>query len=174
MTTLAPHGVPNKSSSIARLNLKDMHTRARRDRHGRGTRGPLIPHAVPRFRSRKELFDAAVLEAYSDIHTRYSSQLAYLDIAVDTIPRMRLRSDIIDLPEEIAADGPVPLGRLISAGVDAQGNPTRSRLVIFRMPIEQRVNNTYERVELLKTILTYLVANYLNIRPEDIDPEFQW
>ncbi|QGU03911.1 hypothetical protein CETAM_03155 [Corynebacterium comes] len=154
--------------------ISDMHTRTFRDRHGRGLRGPLLPMDAPRFRTRAESFDVAVLEAYAPIQHTYPEQLANLDIAVDTVPRMRLRADMTVLPDEIVADGPVPLGRLIPAGVDPQGQPTRARLVLFRMPIEQRTVNNREREDLLATILTALVAQFLNVDPGDINPGFQW
>lgn len=153
--------------------ISGMHTRTFRDRRGRGLRGPLLPMEAPRYRTRGESFDVAVLEAYAPIQHSYPGQLAHLDIAVDTVPRMRLRSDTI-LPDEIVADGPVPLGRVIPAGIDAQGRPTRARLVLFRMPIEQRCANPQEREELLTGILTALVAQYLNLDPRDIDPDFQF
>lgn len=146
----------------------------RRDRHGRGQRGPLLPQQTPRFRTRAQSFDMAVLEAYAPIQNAFADQLTTLDLAVDTVPRMRLRADMTVLPDEIVADGPVPLGRIVPAGVDAKGRPTRSRLVIFRMPIEARCATREERSELLSTVLTSLVANYLNLSPQDIDPRFSW
>lgn len=151
-----------------------MHTRTFRNRHGRGLRGPLLPPEAPRQRSRRQRFDVAVLEAYAPLQHAYFEELENLDLAVDTIPRMRLRADMTVLPDEIIADGPVPLGRVIPAGVDPSGNPTRARIVVFRMPVEQRTSNVTERQELLGTILTALVANYLNLDPRDVDPRFQW
>lgn len=145
----------------------------RRDRHGRGVRGPVMPVAVPRYRSRSMDFDRAVLDAYAPLHNRFFHQLAGVDLAVDTIPRMRLSSDMI-MPDEIFADGPVPLGRVLQAGVDRAGNPTRARIVVFRMPVEQRAVNAVERAELLTMVLTALVAHYLNLDPRDIDPSFQY
>ena len=50
-------------------------------------------------------------------------------------------------------DGPVPLGRIIQAGIDIHGYPTRARIVIFRMPIEQRVQGAKEQQELLTIVL---------------------
>ena len=149
-----------------------MHTRPFRDRRGRGVRGPLLPMDAPRHRTRAESFDVAVLEAYAPILHTYPDQLANLDIAVDTVPRMRLRADMTVLPDEIVADGPVPLGRVIPAGIDAQDRPTRARLVLFRMPVEQRSATPQERDELLTGILTALVAQYLNLDPRDIDPDY--
>ena len=145
----------------------------RRDRHGRGVRGPLMPTKIPRYRRRPELFDAAVLEAYAPIQQQFTVELESLDIAVDTIPRMRLNMDWDSFPPEVVVDGPVPLGRIIQAGIDIHGYPTRARIVIFRMPIEQRVQGAKERQELLTIVLTQVVAQYLGITPEDIDPHFR-
>ncbi|WP_177178079.1 metallopeptidase family protein [Corynebacterium cystitidis] len=151
-----------------------LHLRVRHDRHDRGLRGPLLPVAVPRYRTRSLRFDQAVLEAYAPLQNAYFDQLAGVDLAVDTVPRMRLRADMTVLPDDIVADGPVPLGRILQAGVDSQGLPTRARIVIFRAPVEQRCTNAYERAELLTWILTALIANYLNVSPEDIDSGFEY
>ena len=134
----------------------------------------MLPVAVPRYRTRSMAFDQAVLEAYAPIQNAYFHQLSGVDLAVDTIPRMRLRADMTVMPDEVFADGPVPLGRILQAGVDRYGNPTRARIVIFRMPVEQRAKTARERSELLSVVLTALVAHYLNLEPEDIDPDFQW
>jgi len=149
-----------------------LHLRTARNRHGRGPRGPLLPVAIPRYRTRSMRFDQAVLEAYAPLQNAYFEQLVGVDLAVDTVPRMRLRTDSL-LPDDIVADGPVPLGRVLQAGVDPNGQPTRARIVIFRMPVEQRAQGAQERSELLTWILTALVANYLNLDPRDIDPGFQ-
>ena len=143
-----------------------------RNRRNRGPRGPLLPPGIPRHRTASQRFDAAVVDAYTPLLDAYPEQLRNLDIAVDTVPRMRLRPDMTVFPEEIAADGPVPLGRVIPAGVDATGRPTRARIVIFRKPVEQRCSGIDERTELLRRILTRLVAAHLNMDPADIDPRF--
>ena len=91
------------------------HIRPARHRHGRGARGPLLPHNTPRYRSSAERFDMAVLEAYAPIHNAFAEQLIGLDLAVDTVPRMRLSVDMTVMPDEIIADGPVPLGRIVPA-----------------------------------------------------------
>ena len=150
-----------------------MALRPARDRRGRGVRGPVLPPQVPRFRSRSERFDMAVLEAYAPIQQSFAAELSHLDIAVDTVPRMRMHADRTVFPEEVVADGPVPLGRVIPAGVDRFGRPTRSRIVVFRQPVEQRCADIESRMELLRRILTCLVAAYLNIEPTDVDPCFR-
>lgn len=154
--------------------MRGMHTRPFRDRHARGLRGPLVSQQVPRYHSPATRFDRAVVAAYAPLARRFGEHLAALDVAVDTIPRMRLHPDMTIFPDDIVADGPVPLGRIVSAGIDAAGRPTRARLIVFRMPIEARVSSGWERAELLRVVVTSLVANYLNLSPQDIDPGAQW
>lgn len=145
-----------------------------RQRHGRGIRGSLLPENTPRFQTRRDRFDRAVLEAYTPLQHRFAQQLQTLDIAIDTVPRMRIRPEAALASDEIASDGPVPLGRLIPAGVDRSGRPTRARIVLFRMPIMHRCINNHEQHVLLERVLTYLVASYLNLLPTDIEPNFRW
>src|SRR5699024_9797909 len=163
-----------KSPRIKTMSSASNHLRPARDRHGRGLRGPLLPQQTPRFRTRGQRFDMEVLETYSPIHNAYLDELLGLDIAVDTVPRMRLRADMSILPDDIVADGPVPLGRIVPAGVASAGRPTRARLLIFRQPLEARLANRRVRAALLCAVLSALVPNYLNIDPEVIDPRFNW
>ncbi|PRQ10790.1 hypothetical protein C1Y63_09595 [Corynebacterium sp. 13CS0277] len=149
-----------------------MHTRAFRNRHGRGQRGIVMPQSIPRFQSRSDRFDALVTSAYAPLAHNFAEELAHMDIAVDVIPRMRLVASNTILPDEVCADGPVPLGRVIPAGVDAAGQPTRPRIVIFRRPIEARAATDEEREALIRRVLVSLVATYLNVAPQDIDPAF--
>ncbi|CAJ1501845.1 metallopeptidase family protein [[Mycobacterium] kokjensenii] len=143
----------------------------RRRRRGREARGPLLPPTVPGWRSRAERFDMAVLEAYEPLEQRWKSRLAALDVAVDEIPRIAAKDpDSVQWPPEVVADGPIPLARLIPAGVDVRGNPTRARILLFRKPIEQRANDSTELGDLLHEILVAQVATYLDVDPTVIDP----
>jgi predicted Zn-dependent protease with MMP-like domain len=126
---------------------------------------------VPGWRTRAERFDMAVLEAYEPIEQRWKQRLSALDIAVDEIPRTAAKHpDSVQWPPEVVADGPIPLARLIPAGVDVRGNPTRARILLFRKPIEQRANDSTELGDLLHEILVAQVATYLDVEPTVIDP----
>jgi predicted Zn-dependent protease with MMP-like domain len=126
---------------------------------------------VPGWRTRAERFDMAVLEAYEPIEQRWKQRLSALDIAVDEIPRIAAKDpDSVQWPPEVVADGPIPLARLIPAGVDVRGNPTRARILLFRKPIEQRANDSTELGDLLHEILVAQVATYLDVEPTVIDP----
>lgn len=146
-------------------------TVSRRYRRGRETRGPLLPSTVPGWRTRAERFDMSVLEAYEPIEQRWKQRVAALDVAVDEIPRIAAKNpDSVQWPPEVVADGPIPLARLIPAGVDVRGSPTRARILLFRKPIEQRAKDSLELGELLHDILVAQVATYLDVEPSVIDP----
>jgi predicted Zn-dependent protease with MMP-like domain len=134
-------------------------------------RGQLLPQTVPGWRSRAERFDMAVLEAYEPIEQRWQERVATLDVAVDEIPRLSPKDpDSVQWPPEVVADGPIALARLIPAGVDVRGNPTRARIVLFRKPIERRAKDSDELADLLHELLVAQVATYLGVEPSVIDP----
>lgn len=113
----------------------------------------------------------AVLEVYEPIEQRWRERLSALDVAVDEIPRLSPKDpDSVQWPPEVVADGPIPLARLIPAGVDVRGNPTRARIVLFRKPIERRAKDSDELADILHELLVAQVATYLGVEPSVIDP----
>lgn len=143
-------------------------TSRRADRRGHGPRGPILPPEVPRWRSRAAEFDAAALEAFAEIDQFWHSRLVHLDLAVDMVPRMRLKPGET-WPEEVVADGLVPLARLVPAGVDRAGQPTRARLVLFRRPLTHRAPGGDDLRDLIYSILVELVSQHLEISPDDVE-----
>ncbi|GLB65342.1 hypothetical protein NCCP2495_32220 [Dietzia sp. NCCP-2495] len=143
-------------------------TARRAERRGHGPRGPILPPEVPRWRSRSAEFDAAALEAFAEIDQQWHSQLVHLDLAVDMVPRMRLRPGET-WPEEVVADGDVPLARLVPAGVDRNGQPTRARLVLFRKPLSRRGTDGDDLRDLIYAVLVELVSQHLEISPEEVE-----
>ncbi|MEU2035819.1 metallopeptidase family protein [Nocardia amamiensis] len=141
-------------------------------RRGRGVRGPMLPPTVPAWRTRGQKFDRLVLEAFAPLDSRWHDRLTKLDIAVDDVPKIRpLHPDSVSWPDEVVADGPVPLSRLIPAGVDRHGAATRARVVLFRKPLELRASDPDDLVDLLREVLVQQVATYLGVDPDVIDPE---
>lgn len=141
-------------------------------RRGRGVRGPMLPPTVPAWRTRGQKFDRLVLEAFAPLDTRWHDRLTKLDIAVDDVPKIRpLHPDSVTWPDEVVADGPVPLSRLIPAGVDRHGAATRARVVLFRKPLELRAADPDDLVELLREVLVQQIATYLGVDPDLIDPD---
>ncbi|MCU1643665.1 MAG: hypothetical protein JWN03_3940 [Nocardia sp.] len=132
----------------------------------------MLPPTVPARRTRGQQFDRLVLEAFAPLESRWHDQLTKLDIAVDDVPKIRpLHPDSVTWPDEVVADGPVPLSRLIPAGVDRYGQATRARVVLFRKPLELRAGDPDDLVDLLREVLVQQIATYLGVDPDVIDPE---
>lgn len=141
-----------------------------RDRRGRGLRGPLYPPHIPAARSRAERFDNSVLEALEPIEQRWHDQLAQLDIAVDDVPEIdAVSSDDLLWGDDVVADGNIPLAKLVPAGVDRQGLPTRARIVLYRRPLEARARSGADLTDLLHEVLVEQVASYLGLDPDTVD-----
>ena len=143
--------------------------RRNRDRRGRGVRGLLYPSTLPAARSRAERFDAIVLEALEPIDERWHAELDKLDVAVDEVPEVTdCDPTTVTWGSDVVEDGNVPLARLVPAGVDRTGLPTRARIVLYRRPLETRAQNG-DLSNLVHEVLIEQVANYLGLDPEVID-----
>ncbi|WP_343035802.1 metallopeptidase family protein [Isoptericola sediminis] len=129
----------------------------RRDRRGRGPRGPLIPADLPAHRSRAERFDDAVLASLESIERRWPA-VAGAELGVEDVPP----SD----PAPWESSG-VPLGRVFPA---ASGRP--ARIVIYRRPVETRSTDPEDLAELVHDVVVEQVAHLLARTPEEIDPRF--
>ncbi|WP_038169690.1 metallopeptidase family protein [Tomitella biformata] len=141
------------------------------ERRGRGIRGSVLPAGVPAWQSRSDAFDRMAILAFGDIDAAWHKELTKLDIAVDETPKIRARNpETITWPPEVVADGPVPLSRLVPAGLTQAGDPTRARIVLFRRPLELRAKHPRELIFLLHDVMVEQVATYLCVDPEIIDP----
>lgn len=142
-----------------------------RDRHGRGLRGALFPSTLPAASTRAQRFDALVLEALEPIEARWRTELTKLDVAVDDVPEVDGVERTQSPPEGVLADSGVPLARLVPAGVDRRGLPTRARIVLYRRPLEARAKDSSDLAELVHEVLVEQVASYLGLDPGVIDGE---
>lgn len=131
----------------------------RRDRRGRGLRGPLLPPGSPGHRTRAERFDDLVLDVVELVERRWSGPLAGTEFAVEEVPP----SD----PAPWEADG-VPLGRCFPAEA---GQP--ARVVVYRRPVELRSLDDTDRAELVRDVVVEQVAHLLARTPEEIDPHYE-
>ncbi|MCI7457522.1 metallopeptidase family protein [Actinomyces urogenitalis] len=128
----------------------------RRDRHGRGLRGPLLPPHLPAWRTRAEKFDEMVASAAEDLSRRWPV-VKTIQFAVEEVP-----------PSDPAPwERGVVLGRGFSAEPRA-GLP--SRIIIYRQPVSSRADGEDELAELVRQVVVEQVAQMLGRRPEDIDP----
>jgi predicted Zn-dependent protease with MMP-like domain len=138
----------------------------RRDRHGRGLRGLLVPMEVPLYRSRSERFDDLVLLAVSQLEPRWEAELSGVEFAVEEIPPADLASDD---PE------PVPLARLEpgSADVASPEHPARpARIVLYRRPLMARADGDDELGDLVLDVVVEEFALLLGLDPQIVDPGY--
>ncbi|GEA88645.1 metallopeptidase family protein [Cellulomonas cellasea] len=145
-------------SSLARGRVPDPAPVRRRDRRGRGLRGPLLPTDVPGYRTRAQRFDELVLDSVERLEKRWARQLDGTEFAVEDVPPSN------PAPWE---RGGVPLGRYFPA--DA-GLP--ARIVVYRRPVESRALDVTDLGELVRDVVVEQVAHLLGKAPEDVDPEY--
>ncbi|HEU5043735.1 MAG TPA: metallopeptidase family protein [Nocardioidaceae bacterium] len=135
----------------------------RRDRRGRGMRGPallpgpLAPRGVPAAVTRAASFDALVLQAVAEIERRWHSELGLVEFAVEETPLV---------PDEWEAST-VPLASVVRG---SGARPTR--LVLFRKPIELRCEDRADLSALVHMVLVEQVSELLGRSPEEIDPRY--
>jgi predicted Zn-dependent protease with MMP-like domain len=133
--------------------------RLRRDRRGRGVRGPVVPRNLPAWRSRAERFDERVLDTVEDLERRWSQELDGVEFAVEDVP-----------PSDPAPweHGEIPLGRFFPA--EGRLPP---RIVVYRRPVETRAAAGADVRDLVHEVVVEQVAHLLGIGPEQVDPGYR-
>ncbi|SDQ09408.1 metallopeptidase family protein [Quadrisphaera sp. DSM 44207] len=130
----------------------------RRDRHGRGLRGPLLPVGVPGARTRAERFDDVVLGSVERLERRWAEQLSQIEFAVEDVPP----------PDAVRPErDEVPLGRFEPAA-DGAG----PRVVVYRRPLETRGADEPDLAALVHEVVVEQVASALGVEPEQVDPRY--
>jgi Zincin-like metallopeptidase len=161
----------------------------RRDRHGRGLRGSLVPPDVPLYHTRSERFDDLVLLAVSQLEPRWEAELAGIEFGVEEIPPVIPDNDD---PE------PIPLARLepassrpgdldpashaaadlsdltdLSGLSDLPALPERpARIVLYRRPLLARADGQEELAELVLDVIVEQFAHWLGVDPQTVDPGY--
>ncbi|WP_240506626.1 metallopeptidase family protein [Thermoactinospora rubra] len=133
----------------------------RRDRHGRGLRGPLAPSWVPMARSRGERFDDLVLDAVERLRPQWGKQLAAVEFAVEEVPPAR---ELGDGPGHVDA---IPFGR-----AEAAHGRRPAAVVIYRRPLEARARDRDTLGALIHDTVVEQVASLLGLSPETVDPGY--
>lgn len=161
----------------------------RRDRHGRGLRGSLVPPDVPLHRSRSGRFDDLVLLAVSQLEPRWEAELSGIEFGVEEIPpvipdnddpepiplaRLEPGSDrpgVVGPPGHPATDlpGPTDLAEL----ADLAELPDRpARIVLYRRPLLARADGQEELAELVLDVIVEQFAHWLGVDPQTVDPGY--
>ncbi|MFI1204706.1 metallopeptidase family protein [Streptomyces sp. BHT-5-2] len=134
----------------------------RRDRHGRGMRGPIAPPQVPLSVTRADAFTDLVYDSRDRLERRWP-QLAQVDFLVLEVPGFGPDGG----PDALAEEDGVPLGRVLPSG-----GGYRDRIVIYRRPVEIRTKGRDERALLVHEIVVEQVAELLGLAPESVDPRY--
>ncbi|MDD7464901.1 MAG: metallopeptidase family protein [Actinomycetaceae bacterium] len=130
--------------------------RVRRDRHGRGMRGPVLPARLPAWRTRAQMFDDVIAWDLGTFRRYLGEKMDRFDFAVIDVPH----SD--PAPWE---DG-VPLGRVVPF---ERPSKLEARIIFYRMPIlEQAGRHPFPRMFIHEVVTNHL-ASALGEYPEDID-----
>ncbi|MEU4927093.1 metallopeptidase family protein [Streptomyces yokosukanensis] len=132
----------------------------RRDRHGRGMRGPIAPPQVPLAASRADAFADLVQDSVERLERRWP-QLADIDFLVLEVPRLEGPG------EQAWNDEAVPLGGIVTAQ-----DGRRARVVVYRRPVEIRTKGRDERAALVHEVVVEQVAELLGLTPETVDPRY--
>jgi predicted Zn-dependent protease with MMP-like domain len=154
---------PKRARSTYASTVTSPRPTRRRDRRGRGLRGPLAPPAVPLSESPSQRFDGIVLDAVEHVEARWRNELSTLDFAVEEVPPLDVTGPVED---EIESAG-VPLARLFAA---SDGHP--ARLVVYRRPLELRAIDRDDLEDLIHDIVVEEVARFLGLDPEIVDPGY--
>ncbi|WP_433856572.1 metallopeptidase family protein [Streptomyces kronopolitis] len=134
----------------------------RRDRHGRGMRGPIAPPQVPLSVSRADAFVDLVYDSRDRLERRWP-QLSQVDFLILDVPGAGPDGG----PDADVDTQTVPLGRVAPA---AGGH--RDRIVIYRRPVEIRTKSRDERALLVHEVVVEQVAELLGLAPESVDPRY--
>jgi predicted Zn-dependent protease with MMP-like domain len=139
----------------------------RRDRHGRGLRGRLVPPGVPLYRTRSQQFDDMVLDAVARLESRWEAELEGVEFAVQEVPE----------PDELVDDSmSLPLARTVPAR-PSTGDPaqpaTPVRIVVYRRPLMARTENDGDLSDLVFDVVVEEFASFLGLDPESVDPGYR-
>lgn len=132
-------------------------TARRRDRHGRGHRGPLAWPTVPTMTTRRERFDDLVLDAADRLRPHLGTRYAGTEFAVQDVPP----TDPAPWEEQVA-----PLGRLLRATTSRT-----DRVVVYRRPVEARAQDDQDLADIVREVVTEQVAALLGVPAHELDPD---
>ncbi|MEI2732866.1 MAG: metallopeptidase family protein [Dermatophilaceae bacterium] len=109
--------------------------------------------------TRSDRFDELVLDCAARLERSWGKPFPPMELAVEDVPP----SDPAPWEHE-----EVPLGRMFAA----QGTAP-ARVVIYRRPVETRVESGPELALLVADVVAEQLAALLGVSPEDLDPRFE-
>lgn len=136
---------PPSSSSV---------NRRRRDRHGRGARGPQFHPALPAWRTRRELFYEEMVRAVSEMAAREPA-VSSIEFGIQEVPPSN-PADWEDHETVLARVFPSDRRRGLA-----------DRIIVYRHPIMSRATQDDLPVA-LRVIVAQRISEVLAVEPEDL------
>ncbi|KAD3515210.1 metallopeptidase family protein [Arthrobacter yangruifuii] len=131
----------------------------RRNRHGRGLRGDVIPPHLAGARTRAERFDEWVLESAQRLERLWGERIQAYQFVVEEIPP--------GLEELARSGGPIPLG----AGTPPA--PNRPAVItVYRHAVETAAGSLLPVSELVHEVIVEQLAALMGMDPETVDPAY--
>jgi predicted Zn-dependent protease with MMP-like domain len=126
----------------------------------------LVPRGLPISTSPADRFDRIASEAIEHVEHRWREQLADVEFAVDLVP-----AGEVD-PANPAMDGAIESGGVLLAQILPGTGRTRTHIVLYRKPIELRARGIEDLEDLVHDVVVQVIANYLGLEPDVVDPGF--
>lgn len=131
----------------------------RRNRHGRGLRGELLPAHLAGSRTRAERFDDWVMESAERLERLWGEDIQTYQFTVREIPD--------GLEELVRRGGSIPLASS-SPGL----GPKPPVITIYRRPVESTARGLVPVNELIHDVVVEQLASLMGLDPETIDPTY--
>ena len=133
-----------------------LHARPRRDPHGRGPRGPRLFPGTPAWRTRRERFDELVADQVEDVIRRWPI-VSGIEFGIEDVP-----------PSDPAEweDHSTVLARLFPSD---RRRGLADRIVVYRLPVEQRAARGDEVEALVRALLVDRISRVVAVSPEELD-----
>lgn len=132
----------------------------RRNRHGRGLRGEILPSVLPASRTRGERFEDWVFEAADRLQDLNGSKLDGVEYAVEEIPPGL---------EQMLRDGGRPPQGKYTPGAAGRA----PRITVYRRVVETGTGSPAEIQDLVHDIVVEYTALMLGVAPETLDPYYR-
>lgn len=140
-------------TGVPRVTGKSQYRR-RKDRHGRGARGPQFHPALPAWATRKEQFYTELVMAISEMAAREPA-VADIEFGIQDVPP----SDPAEWEEhDVVLSRTFPRDRR---------RGLRDRIIVYRYPVMSRATN-HDLPLALRIILAERICEVLAISPEDL------
>lgn len=134
----------------------------RRNRHGRGRRGPMLLEPLPGSRTRGERFEDLLIESAERLADRWGEKVTSIDFRIMMVPNTKVL-------ERVEA-----AGTRVPWGTNRAGRPGRSeRITLYRRPIEEACAHAPELLpELIHISIVEQLADRWAMDPQLVDPEY--